>query len=224
MTILSDVPERFSFGHELGIGASGLGFAYLTGWIFHWLAVELPRRQALQRLYSAVALDVTNISRLGDVFAHWIFFHGNATMPTLHDDGDVGHAVNVYGPEGELFIGLREAFNQILSSIGTIATITTLLEETGVKTDHSYEALRPFLSLMEPEVAAALAETHAALSIIRNKLSQAPIRSGTIELARRDLIPELAADYRTYFAAADRLHRAIRESPYESHILGWRPA
>jgi hypothetical protein len=50
VTALSDVEELVPFGHELGIGASGLGFAYVTGWIFNWLVIEQPRRQALQRL------------------------------------------------------------------------------------------------------------------------------------------------------------------------------
>jgi hypothetical protein len=140
----------------------------------------------------------------------------------LHDDDDPGNASAVYGSEGEVFKGLLKVFNELLSSMGGVVRMTELLDETGAKTDRSYEALRPFLSQIEPAVAAALAETHFALSDTRDRIGKEPVKSPSVEMARRDVIPALADSYRVYFAAGDRLHRAISTSPFQKYILGWR--
>lgn len=53
VSLLAEVPETVSFGHEVGLVAGGLAFACLGAWIFNYVIVVRPRHQDKERAYEA---------------------------------------------------------------------------------------------------------------------------------------------------------------------------
>lgn len=58
---LNDVSEVFYIGDELGELLSDLGLAYLSGYVFHWLVVVLPRRRDRRNVIRHLRVSVYGV-------------------------------------------------------------------------------------------------------------------------------------------------------------------
>jgi hypothetical protein len=138
VTALSDITERAPFGHELGIGASSVAFAYIGGYIFNWLVVVRPRNQSRKAYYKALRLPL-----------------GTIAMDGANLLSDLEHVKSVCAK-----IEMRELLTPPQYNA------RKLLRERITWHRHEYARVQPLLQSFKPDVSVAITEVVASTLLL----------------------------------------------------------
>ncbi len=151
-TVLTNVPEVFSLGQELGLGVMGVGYSYIAAYVFNWLVVTRPRGQALRDYYDATWADLTEL-----------------TVTSSH----IISRLQEWSREKHHDISGLPQLRRMLESIdwdGVVDTheIYETVTDAARRHDRAYSAILPVMQHFEPTITAKLAALNDVT--IRNTL------------------------------------------------------
>jgi hypothetical protein len=148
-TFLSDVPEFWPLGQEIGIAVMGLGYSYIAAHIFNWLVVERPRAEEYRAHYRASVLSLHRLATVPPIMIYAVFAESGMAQNKWEADSpeEIADALKRIDwgyfdvHSHDLFASMRRAIEQHREA---------------------YKAVIPFLSKFEPRVSAAIARLDSA--------------------------------------------------------------
>lgn len=145
VTALDEIPEKVTFGHEVGLLLGGLAYAYLGAWIFNWVIVVRPRAQQLRDIYR-VSWEALGIAAWAgyDLIAELAWL---AQVDELKDPGE-------YDVDE---LCLRIPFGVLVDGVDWVESLNSLMRTRNAR----LQSVAPFLAHAEHEVLTRLAEVNA---------------------------------------------------------------
>ena len=197
VTFLSDVPEFFPLGQELGITVMGVGYSYIAACIFNVVIVEIPRAKELQELYRAAKPSLHRLGAAPSMMINGVFAYTGKALDKWEADSpeEIAEALAHADWDALEARGLR-LYDGIRSSVDTH--------------QEAYAVLIQWLGQFEPSVRTAIVHLGAARvhedTALPNQVFTSVMKGRYGEQFARRLF--------AYQQSGDELREAMRRSPH----------